>query len=286
MAVGERKEAPPIAGANQIDRDRLMQAIRDANQWMEQNYTVRTLQYNCYYLYSVERYRSFQENLLGEYEEEPSWYNDGYEYFRETQEENGSWSSNCGRAVDTAFAILFLVRSMQMSLQEGIGGGTLISGRGLPQNVSDAKLQRGRLMIDDTKKKINELLKVLDDPSHPDYARLMSDPQSITVDPGEVREEDVARLRQTIRGGDPEIRWIAVRTLARRRNLDDVPTLLYAMTDPDRRVVLAARDGLQFISRRFAGFGLPDNYTDRARYDDIEKWKAWYRSIRPSAEFD
>lgn len=289
--VGAEKEAPPVAGGNQIDRKRLISAVRQANAWMDRNYKVNTGHYNCYYLYSVERYRSFQEVLLSEVEEEPKWYNDGYEYLRSSQQTDNSWTENCGKSVDTAFAILFLVRSMQIDLGSGIGGGTQITGRGLPKNVAQAKMRRGQLVIDDTKKKIDELLKVLEDPTHPDYDQLMSDPRSLTVEASEVRAEDVARLRQMIRGGEPDVRMIASRSLSRRRNLDDVPIFLFAMTDPDRRVVLAARDGLRFISRRLDGFGLQDYYDtealyDRARFDALNKWKIWYLSIRPGAKID
>jgi hypothetical protein len=65
------------------------------------------------------------------------------------------------------------------------------------------------------------------------------------------------------------------------RRLEYVPALLYAMTDPDNRVVREARDGLRFISRRFDGYGLKDNFTDRERYDAVDMWKQWYRSVQP-----
>jgi hypothetical protein len=76
---------------------------------------------------------------------------------------------------------------------------------------------------------------------------------------------------------------LSVRALGRTGNLDYVPTLLYALTDPDRRVVLEARNELRFISRNFDGIGPPDNFTDEQRYEAIEAWKKWYLSIRPGA---
>ena len=82
------------------------------------------------------------------------------------------------------------------------------------------------------------------------------------------------------------VRRLAVRALGRTGNLDYVPTLIYALTDPDRDVVLEARGALQFVSRRFDGFGPPDDYTDQQRYDAAENWKAWYRSLRPGASID
>ena len=66
-------------------------------------------------------------------------------------------------------------------------------------------------------------------------------------------------------------------------NLDYVPTLLYALTDPDTRVVLEARNELRFISRNFDGIGPPDDFTDEQRFQAIAAWKKWYKSIRPAA---
>jgi hypothetical protein len=71
--------------------------------------------------------------------------------------------------------------------------------------------------------------------------------------------------------------------LGRTGDLDYVPSLLYALTDPDAQVVLEARDGLQFISRNFDGFGPPNDFTEQQRYEALDAWKEWYQSIRPSA---
>jgi hypothetical protein len=90
-------------------------------------------------------------------------------------------------------------------------------------------------------------------------------------------------LEQLLKTGSPEVRLLAIEGLSKLRSLDYVPSLLYALTDPDRRVVRAARDGLKYVSRRFDGYGPPDNFTDDQRYDALEKWKQWHRRVRPNA---
>ena len=110
---------------------------------------------------------------------------------------------------------------------------------------------------------------------------LARDPSQLVVE--QVDEKSARRLQQLVRGGEPEVRLLAVRALGRTGNLDYVPSLLYALTDPDRRVVLEARDGLRFISRNFDGFGPPDDFTEQQRFEAIEAWKKWYLSIRPTA---
>ena len=65
-----------------------------------------------------------------------------------------------------------------------------------------------------------------------------------------------------------------------------MPTLLYALTDPDPEIVREARDALRRISRRFQGFGMPDKPTELERHAGIRKWQAWYLAIRPDAELE
>jgi HEAT repeat protein len=82
------------------------------------------------------------------------------------------------------------------------------------------------------------------------------------------------------------VRLLAVSALARAGQLDQVPTLIYALTDPDKRIVQQARDGLRFTSRRFKGFDLADDFTTKEQYEVVEKWKDWYRALRPEAVFE
>jgi hypothetical protein len=82
------------------------------------------------------------------------------------------------------------------------------------------------------------------------------------------------------------VRLLAVRALGRAGNLDYVPTLIFALTDPDRRIVLQARDGLQFTGRRFEGFGPPDDFTEPQRFEAVDLWKKWYLGLRPGTVFE
>jgi hypothetical protein len=64
--------------------------------------------------------------------------------------------------------------------------------------------------------------------------------------------------------------------------------LIFALSDPDWRIVMAARDSLRFMSRKPAGFGLiiadgtrPDKPVwEKAQAD----WTNWLLSVRPDAE--
>jgi hypothetical protein len=79
------------------------------------------------------------------------------------------------------------------------------------------------------------------------------------------------------------VRLLAVRALGRSGKLDYVPSLLHALSDPDRRIVLEARDGLRFVSRNFQGLGPPDDFTEQQRFQAIDAWRNWYKSLRPTA---
>lgn len=94
------------------------------------------------------------------------------------------------------------------------------------------------------------------------------------------------QMRRLARAESFEARMVAVKTLAKICNLDNVPILIYALSDPDPRVQLAARDGLRFVSRKFDGFGLSRDPSEKDVNAAIEKWKSWYLEIRPDAKFE
>ena len=283
---GQSRKAAALRSST-LNQKRLFQAIQDGNGWMDKNFQINIGRYNIYYLYSLERYKSFQEVLDNDDTVSPQWYKDGFAQLRSTQAPDGSWNVGCGPACDTAFAVLFLIRSTQKILNKSLAEGLMISGRGLPKSLKNAKLVNGQLVVEQTKTAVGDLLNMLDDESAEKIDALADNPNALLVT-GEVDAKAAQRLRQFVRSGSPGVRRIAVRTLGRTGDLDNVPTLLFAMTDPDKEVVRRARDALRFISRRFEGFGLQDRYPDdesynKARYGARDKWRNWYLSIRPNA---
>ena len=92
-------------------------------------------------------------------------------------------------------------------------------------------------------------------------------------------------LRRLARNESSRSRILAVRALGKTRNLDNVPTLIHALSDADPDVALEARDALRRISRKPSGFALPERPSDADRRTAIEKWKTWYLAVRPDAEF-
>ncbi len=260
---------------------RIQQAITRAQQWMTKNYSIDMQSKTFYYLYGLERFKSFQESFDRTQDPSPKWYNDGYKYLASSQAANGSWTGYCGASCDTAFSILFLLRSTQKSIHAKLGEGSLLAGRGLPTNLSRAKLHNGELVVEQVHTRVDELLSMIDSGDDAKLDDLARDPSQLVVE--HVDKESARRLRQLVHGGEPEVRLLAVRALGRTGNLDYVPSLLYALTDPDRRIVLEARNELRFISRNFDGPGPPDDYTEEQRYQALDLWKKWYLAIRPNA---
>ncbi|HVT29501.1 MAG TPA: HEAT repeat domain-containing protein [Lacipirellulaceae bacterium] len=276
-AVGE----PQRFHLTKLNPSLIYRAISRAHSWMEQNYKIDIGPKCYYYLYALERYKSFQEALEGSEDRSPQWYNDGYAFLAKDQASDGSWAGYCGPVCDTAFSTLFLLRSMQNTIHAKLGEGMLLSGRGLPTNLSRAKLHNGQLIVEQVHTKVSELLSMIDDGNEGVLDDLARDPSQLMVD--KVDDKSARRLQQLVHGGEAKVRLLAVRALGRSGSLDYVPTLLYALTDPDKRVVLEARNELRFISRNFDGIGPPDDFTEQQRYEAIDAWKKWYKSIRPTA---
>jgi HEAT repeat protein len=124
---------------------------------------------------------------------------------------------------------------------------------------------------------------MLDEEQSAKLDALLDDPTALV---GQINDSNGRRFEQIARGGPPTARVLAVRALGRSGDLDYSPTLIYALTDPDKRVVREARDGLRFISRKFEGYGLADDYKDPELRDAIERWKSWYLSVRPDGAID
>jgi hypothetical protein len=278
--IDQDKRAPTLP-AGSVNPQQLAETLEAGNRWFNKNFTLEVREYQSYYLYSIERYRSFEEYLSGATVEEPEWYNEGFELLKRTQSADGSWSDESTSPCATAFSILFLLRSTQRSIEARLGEGTLVGGRGLPRDLSKLRLRGGRLVVETTPTEVDELLGMLDRSQGESLDDLLDDPAALNV--GDVGPDQARRLQQVVKSGPAGARLLAVRALTKLRSVDYAPTLIYALSDPDKRVVREARDGLRSISRNFEGFGPPDNFDDAQRNQAVERWKNWYRTVRPDA---
>ncbi len=288
-AVKEVKEAEPGKPKSEIDPALVQAALARGNRWMGANLKVDWGPWTHYYLYALERYYSFREEAEGNVEKEPRWYNEGVRYLLKTQAEDGTWKSQCGVVPDTAFGVLFLLRSTRKNIEraKAFGSGMLVGGKGLPKDTGSVVVREGRVVPTAILGSAEKLLAAMDDPNDPDYAKAV---EALSVLPPKEAETLAAKHRQKLRemagGPSAEARLAAVRALGGTRNLDNVPVLIYALGDPDAGIARAADEGLRRISRRYDERPLPDKLTQADRDAVIEKWKSWYRSVRPDAELE
>ena len=268
----------------------LVRAAEDrGNQWLEQNYKIDPPGYTHYFLYALERCMSFREFCEQKVEREPRWYDDGAQYLIKTQNANGSWKSDAGNVPDTAFGVLFLLRSMQKSLAKAYayGEGTMVGGRGIPKDTSKVELRGGQVVPRSLLGPAERLLAALGNPEGKDFdsnVEVLAELPSDTLESLSAKHKE--QIRRLVAISRRRRRLAAVRALGKTRDLDNADVLIYALTDPEPGVVRAANEGLLRISRSPSLVQLPDEFSDEDRRLVMEKWKAWYRAIRPKADVD
>ena len=79
------------------------------------------------------------------------------------------------------------------------------------------------------------------------------------------------RFRKLLTDRDPGLRQVAAWALARTGDLDVVPALIDALSTPTRRWSIAARLGLQLLSRKIDGLGPPTPSTPEQRQEAARK---------------
>jgi hypothetical protein len=211
---------------------------------------------------------------------------------RKTQEPEGNWYGNDGQAVETSFAVLTLLRSAKKTIATvtktptKLGEGVLLGGMGLPKNTADIQEKDGKVVETPLAGTIEELVETIEKAEKPELERLAESQARWKLDSDVTkRSGEIAKLRAIVASGNFESRFLAVRALGRVRELDNVPLLIYALSDPDMRVVREADKGLRFVSRKLDGVGIPEEPKPRDAKNGIAAWKAWYQSVRPTAEF-
>lgn len=248
-----------------------------------------------YSLYVYERYETFralanEQSLMAQ----PPWYASGVA-FLEAQQKNrpdGSFTGPAqtqvsGPAMDTCFALLFLMRSTLKSVSNLARDTEFVSLDDLPDDPANARIVDGKLVTTELGGDIGNLLDQLEGLDPEKFENMKKFPKVLELsEDEEERQAQIARVKAMISEGAPAARRIAIRAYAREQGLDAVPILLYALTDPDVVATQEARNALRFISRRLNGFGLPDNPTPEEKAEAIAKWRNWYLQVRPEAELE
>ena len=286
IASAEPKAATPESRA--IDPKLIRRAMADGNNWFDRNFTLESEGYTHYYLYALERYYSYRELAEHKIDPNPRWYNELVSMLGRTQMD-GHWQGSDNDTIATSFAILALLRSARQTIKHlvaDLGQGVLLGGMGLPANAADLREQNGKLIEHPLAGSLDEFIALLENPKTADLDRLPQTSPGFKLDNSITkRSGQITRLRALVQSGSFEARLATIRTLAHIRDFDNVPLLIYALTDPDPRIVREADQGLRFISRKFDGVGLPAEPKPNEVETAIAAWKTWFRSLRPSAEF-
>ena len=284
-AVRLAKEEKKIESKTKIDKKFFDDSIRAGNGWFSKNYEMPSKQWNHYYMYALERYMSFKELAEGKAEKEPRWYNDGVKHLRDTISEKGSWQSNAGEPADTAFGVLFLLRSTKKTIQKTLElatEGTLVGGRGLPKDTRNVRIKGGQLVSRPAAVTIDSLLTALEDPSDEAAQEDLvasAEELNLSADPAE-RKKQIERVKQMIASRSNAARRLAVKLLVKNREFDYAPLLILAITDDDVALAREAHYGLRALSRKFVGFDWPEKPEIEARRQLAQKWQSWYRGVR------
>ncbi len=272
-----------------LSKEPIFRSIKGMEAWRSKNGFVKTgtLGWFYYYLYTMERYESFVEIANGRPKDSsPAWYNQGVEELMKRQDASGGWveQSYSQPHVKTSFAILFLIRSTQKAIFTPAAGGS-IGGYGIPDNAAKTKLVNGKAVEDRPAQAVSAMLDLLDGEDGEIDVRSMAEAMKLPNDP-KARSTQLDRLERMVRGSRQwQARRVAAIVLGKSGEMRSVPSLIYALSDPDKSVRRYARDGLRMISRKFEGFEMSDDpdYAELTKAQD--SWRDWYRSMDPGYVF-
>lgn len=277
---------------SKLDPGQFRTVMGRGNKWLEENHTLTPPLWPYYLLYSIERYWTFRELIDGNASQVSRWYDEAARWLLEVQKDDGSWYQahiSTSPEHHTCFAALFLLRSTKKSVEKVrlFGTGTLIGGRGLPKDSDLVRVQGGKVVSAAEASELQKLLQQIGKGNEEDYAKAIGAVSELPPEEAKALvSREAAKLRDLAGGTAADQRLAAVEALARAGTLDDVPTLIYAMSDPEREIVLAAQTGLRRISRKTRGLELPSDFDEGQRRSAIAEWKRWYLAIRPDAEFE
>ncbi len=284
------KEAKPDPSKyrSKIDAKLVREAQERGNAWFAQNFKINVGNYNYYYLYALERYKSIAEFCDKNEEKDPQWYSDVAQFLIEKQSPEGTWNAGCGPVPDTAFAVLFLLRSMRKSIQKAytFGDGTLIGGKGIPKDTRDLLIDGKTGQLKERKlwgegERLLEALKDVDGKDFDKAAESLGELEDSRIQGLAAKHADM--IRRLVSNRKWEARLGAVRAgqgarPGQRAGVDLRPERPHRRGGPRGQRRAAAHQ-----PEPVAG-PVPRQSQRCRRRAVIEQWKAWYQAVRPGAE--
>ncbi len=260
------------------------------NVWFDKNFSPQYGSWPYYYYYALERYESFRESVDGGAVESPFWYNEVANVILDNLGNGASVNDSNQTIPATAFAALFLMRSTKKAIEKVkyLGPGELVGGKGFPADLTNTTVRNGQVVSKRAPTTAEEMLEALSDPDNGDLEAAIDTLDDMPPEMAKaIMSETAKKIQALVSDPKPERRTAAVKALGKSGELDNVPVLLYALTDPDETVVLAARDSLCTIARKIrGGYGPKEGFSEAERGAAVDKWKAWFKSIRPDAELE
>jgi|SRR5579872_2062553 len=290
----EAAESTETNDANYQTKTRLAainKSISRGKQWLADRFTVvPQSSYGIYYLYGLERLAALAgfKQLDGH-----DWYAEAAAHLIATQKA-GVWHDECGNEPSTAFGVLILTKATQKMLgapkvrvEKRFGGGLLIGGRGLPEDLESVQLEQGALKVRKLKGPVDELLAELENAqSRKIESAQAALVETIATDDPEALIGQSQRLMRLARDKRSEVRRTVFWALGRTNDLRVVPTLIEGLKDADPDCLVEARNALKFISKKIDVDEPPDDPTSEQLAAAIALWKKWYLSVRPYDERD
>ncbi|WP_246114648.1 hypothetical protein [Rubripirellula tenax] len=272
-----------------ISKEPIFSSIGYLESWRAKNpYKRSGLDWYYYILYTLERYESFVEIARGlPKDSSPDWYNRYVDELKGFQDADGGWKdrSHTQAPESTCFALLFLIRSTQKTIFS-LSAGSLEGGYGLPKDTTNIRVDGTQIKGKAIATQVTDLLKILESDGAGDTEG-KSLPDDLELDPTPAgRRAQIDRLERLLRGSRSwQARRVAAKLLGKSDELRVAPSLIFALSDNDKPTRRFARDGLRFISRKFEGFGMPDDPSE-AEIDKAQReWRDWYRSTDPTYVF-
>lgn len=280
-------DGPIVVRLNAIDK-----AVTEGRKWLTEHFTVTPDSgWRTYFLYGLERFGSLAN--VREFNGH-DWYEEGCSHLVSAQQPNGAWDDTAGPIPATSFCVMFMVRATEKMLNrprrtptQKFGGGLLVGGRGLPENLTDAQLDKGLVKPRKLKSPVDVLLAQLEDVKSENVEAAQSSlVEQIATENPEALIGQTDRLLRLARDKRIEVRRTAFWALGRSNDLRVAPVLIQGLLDPDPACMIEAHNALRFISKRVTAADLPDDATEPLRAQTVAMWRRWYQTVRPYDERD